>query len=585
MTRRNALAAWSGLFALLIVLQIGTASATYAQDQPVEDASPAPADDEVEDELPPLVRTAARIVTQMGALQDEVRDLDRRVKTASPSDQLVIERQIVVAKLDFIELMDKLITNLEQQQTEALDSPESSEQREFAETTAVSMTPPIVRHIVNQEKLVVAIRHDRDEAAIADWLEIEQLLQREVTWLDALYNAYLNNVNHLTMLGLDSSWARTDLSERLSERARLQAARIAFTLEQIQEIAERAASQPDDAEIRAEQASFAARRKMLIESLGRLVKDMTALDLDASAHQQLLITSTGEVTADIFERDVAIGLAEGWLESLGEWMNDHGQSVLFNALLFTMIVSIAWLISGITRGVLNLFFRKSGRESSLLLRTMIVGIIPNSILLGGILVGLSQLGVELGAMLAGLGIAGFIVGFALQDSLGNFASGMMILGYRPFDVGHVIDAAGVLGTVNAMSLVNTTILTYDNRTLIVPNSKIWGGVITNLTNQEVRRVDVEVRIPYSEDVERVVEVLSRALEGDERILGDPKPNVRLNELGENAMHFIVRPWTKTDDYWDVYWDVTRSVKGRLDDAGIRIAVPERSVRLQSGEAT
>jgi small conductance mechanosensitive channel len=585
MTCQNAVTALHGLFALLIVLQMGLAPATYADDQPVGDTSIASAEAEVEDQTPPLVRTAARIIIQMGALQEEVRDLNKRIKTASPSDELVIDRQIVVAKLEFVELMDKLLKTLEQQQTGEIRSPASSEQREFAEITAVEMTESIIRHIVNNEKVVVAIRRNRDRAVIADRLEIEQLLAREVTWLDALYAAYFDNMNHLTMLGLDSSWARADLSERLSERARLQAARIAFTLEQIQEIAERAASQPDDADIGVEQASFEARRTMLIESLGRLVKHMGALELDASAYQQLLITSTGEVTADIFERGVAIGLVEGWLESLGEWMNDRGQAVLFNALVFILIISIAWLISGITRVVLNVFYRTSGMQSSLLLRTMIVGMIPNSILLAGILIGLSQAGVELGAMLAGLGIAGFIVGFALQDSLGNFASGMMILSYRPFDVGDVIDAADVLGTVNAMSLVNTTILTYDNRTMIVPNSKLWGGVITNLTNQEIRRVDVEVRIPYSEDVERVVEVLSGALQGDDRILDDPAPNVRLHELGENSMRFIVRPWTKTDDYWNVYWDVTRSVKGHLDEAGIRIAVPERSVRLQSDAAT
>jgi small conductance mechanosensitive channel len=308
---------------------------------------------------------------------------------------------------------------------------------------------------------------------------------------------------------------------------------------------------------------------------------MQALELDATAYQQLLITATGEVTADIFEREVAIGLAEEWLERARKWTRDHGPELIFQILFFFVILAIAWGASRIARQVLRLIFRLTRTKPSKLLQDVVIPTIANLILLAGLLVGLSQLGVHLGAVLTGLGIAGFIVGFALQDSLSNFASGMMILGYRPFDVGDVIESGGVHGTVANMSLVNTTILTFDNRTMVVPNSKIWGDVITNLTNQKIRRVDVEVRIPYGEDVDRVIGILSSLLEGDPRILADPSPNVRVHELGESAMRFIVRPWTKTEDYWAVYWDVTRDVKRRLDEEGIPIAVPRRNVVLQT----
>jgi small conductance mechanosensitive channel len=172
---------------------------------------------------------------------------------------------------------------------------------------------------------------------------------------------------------------------------------------------------------------------------------------------------------------------------------------------------------------------------------MAVSLVSNAVLFVGLLVGLSQLGLELGPVLAGLGVAGFIVGFALQDSLANFAAGMMILGYRPFDVGDLIEAGGVFGTVDHMSLVSTTILTIDNQTLIVPNGKIWGDVIKNVTHQSMRRVDMKFSVSYADDVEHAEKVLLEILTSHAMVLKDPEPEARLHELGENAMIFIVRP--------------------------------------------
>jgi small conductance mechanosensitive channel len=215
---------------------------------------------------------------------------------------------------------------------------------------------------------------------------------------------------------------------------------------------------------------------------------------------------------------------------------------------------------------------------------MVQGLTVRTIMILGLLVGLSQLGFELGPILAGLGIAGFIVGFALQDSLSNFAAGVMILGYRPFDIGDMVEAGGVFGRVHNMSLVSTTILTIDNQTLIVPNSKIWGDVIKNVTDQQVRRIDMKFRVAISEDVERIETLFLSILEAHPKTLEDPPPAVKLHELGEWAMEFVVRPWVRTPDYWEVYWELTREIKRRLDAEGIEIPVPVREVRLRSDPA-
>jgi small conductance mechanosensitive channel len=213
---------------------------------------------------------------------------------------------------------------------------------------------------------------------------------------------------------------------------------------------------------------------------------------------------------------------------------------------------------------------------------MIASATGNIVLLFGLLVALSQIGVSLGPLLAGLGVVGFIVGFALQDTLSNFAAGMMILVYRPYDVGDMIEGGGVFGRVNQMSLVSTTILTIDNETLVVPNRSIWGNVIKNVTAQDKRRVDMTFGISYTDDIPHAETVLMAILQDHDLVLKDPEPIVRLHKLGESSVDFVVRPWVRTDDYWDVYWDVTREVKMRFDREGISIPFPQRDVHVHRG---
>jgi small conductance mechanosensitive channel len=218
-------------------------------------------------------------------------------------------------------------------------------------------------------------------------------------------------------------------------------------------------------------------------------------------------------------------------------------------------------------------------DLSQLFQNQLVSFSGKVVMFLGLLVALSQLGIQLAPVLAGLGIAGFIVGFALQDTLSNFASGMMILVYRPFDVGDAVEAGGVMGTVKAMNLVSTTITTWDNQKLVVPNSKIWGDVIRNITSEPNRRVDMTFGIAYADDIEHAERVLEEIVKSNELVLDDPEPVIRLHALGESSVDFIVRPWARTSDYWTVYWAITRAVKQRFDAEGISIPFPQRDVHL------
>jgi len=285
------------------------------------------------------------------------------------------------------------------------------------------------------------------------------------------------------------------------------------------------------------------------------------------------------VTTDILDKDVALGLAQQWFGRGREWVVTNGPQWIFKLFLFVLILGLFKLLSVSVRKVMRRSLGSSKLRLSLLLQNMIMNVVGNVIMILGLLVALSQLGFSLAPLLAGLGVAGFIVGFALQNTLSNFASGVMILIYRPFDVGDLIEAGGVFGTVSHMSLVSTTILTIDNQTLIVPNNNIWGGVIKNVTAQRIRRVDMTFGISYTDDIPKAEKLLEAILADHEKVLDDPEPMVRLHNLGESSVDFVVRPWVKTDDYWDVHWDVTREVKMRFDAEGISIPFPQRDVHL------
>jgi len=197
----------------------------------------------------------------------------------------------------------------------------------------------------------------------------------------------------------------------------------------------------------------------------------------------------------------------------------------------------------------------------------------------GFIVGLAALEIDITPLLAAVGAAGFVVGFALQGTLSNFASGLLILAYRPFDVGDVIEAAGVSGSVDSVSLFSTHVRTFDNKLMIVPNNDIWGGTITNATASDTRRVDLVFGIGYSDDIEQARDILKRTVENHPLVLEEPAANIKVNELADSSVNLICRPWTLTENYWSVYWDLIQTVKQEFDREGISIPFPQSDVHI------
>ncbi len=196
-----------------------------------------------------------------------------------------------------------------------------------------------------------------------------------------------------------------------------------------------------------------------------------------------------------------------------------------------------------------------------------------------ILAALAQLGIQTTSFIAVIGAAGLAVGLALQGSLANFAAGVLMLIFRPFQVGDFIEGAGVSGIVEEIHIFTTQLRTPDNKTIIIPNARITGDNITNYTKKETRRVDLVVGVGYGDDIGKVKRVVAEVLDDDERILKEPAPTIAVLEMGESSVNFVVRPWVRTGDYWNVLFDTTEALKRRFDAEGISIPFPQRDVHL------
>ena len=196
---------------------------------------------------------------------------------------------------------------------------------------------------------------------------------------------------------------------------------------------------------------------------------------------------------------------------------------------------------------------------------------------------LSQFGVQTTSVIAILGAAGLAIGLALQGTLANVASGVMLLFLRPFNIGDYVDADGIAGTVVEIGLFNTEIKTRNGLCLIVPNKIIWESPITNFSRNPTRRFDITVGISYGDDVNGATDLLMGLLTGDERILDDPEPLAVVEELGDSAVIINLRAWTRAEDFWAAVWDLKKAIKVEFEVAGYSIPFPQRDIHIVSGD--
>ena len=409
-------------------------------------------------------------------------------------------------------------------------------------------------------------------------------LQAYVHGLEGLrlgfYASLVDLIESREMLGFSAETLRQQTDVLLYQDAEIISARIELFRTTLREMSKRLAGNTTNTGMQAVVNEVKMAHAIEVGRLESLLKLMARLDIDTVVYRSVLLRESSGVSLRLFDSQAVKATLEDSWESVRDAAAKNLPDLLLKFLAFLLILFAFRAISHMAKRLIGSALNRSTARFSTLLKDVLISVSGAAVMLLGILVALSQVGVSLGPALAGLGVAGFIMGFALQDTLGNFAAGGMILFYRPYDVDDFVEVAGAIGLVKKMTLVSTTINTFDNQTLIIPNSKIWGDVIKNVTAQRTRRVDLEFGISYGDDIEKAERILKEIVESHDKVLEEPAPNIRLHKLGDSSVNFVVRPWTKTPDYWEVYWDITREVKLRFDREGITIPFPQRDVHIQ-----
>ncbi|NOI30099.1 mechanosensitive ion channel family protein [Vibrio coralliilyticus] len=400
-------------------------------------------------------------------------------------------------------------------------------------------------------------------------------------YLDTVVESSWQNIQWLKQLGVDETLEEKQFKSFITKRLRLVSASVEYFSQQIDVVDKQLSISPESEKSSLQLSRLVIQQRLNIagDSLSSLVSIADQLSVKTAEYKRLMFEVTGSVTQDLLDWQVALSVVTHWSDNFWSWVANNAPQHLFQLFVFILILLVTKMLAKLARKVVSKTVVSKNLKMSQLMQDFFIAMSGNAVWIIGILIGLSQIGLNLTPVLTGFGIAGVIVGFALQDTLSNFAAGMMLLIYRPFDVGDFVFAGGVDGKVSHMSLVNTTIKTFDNQIIIVPNGKIWGDVIKNVTHERVRRVDMVFGIGYSDDILQAEKVLKEIVDSHPAVLRNPEPNIRVHLLNTSSVDFIVRPWVKTDDYWDVYWYVTREVKLRFDQEGISIPFPQQDVHL------
>jgi len=256
-----------------------------------------------------------------------------------------------------------------------------------------------------------------------------------------------------------------------------------------------------------------------------------------------------------------------------ELLTAYGLKVIAAIAVFVIGRWVAKALTSFTKKVMN------KRQVDATITSFVANIVYIALLVFVVLAALGQLGIQTTSFIAVIGAAGLAIGLALQGSLSNFAAGFLMIIFRPFKVGDYIEGAGTAGTVEAIQIFTTQLLTPDNKTVIIPNASLTAGNITNYSAKGTRRVDLVFGIGYGDDIDHAKKIIWEVLNKETRILKDPAPTVMLIELADSSVNFAVRQWTTVADYWGVYSSLSENIKKSFDAEGISIPFPQRDVHI------
>jgi len=528
-------------------------------------------------ELPPELvgETANELLLRINDSIASRSRYETELKNATEEDRQVLQLQVQRTGqqiIDDIHQLPDILLKLEKKGSQ-------SKLREEVKRVFAEVTPRLWFHVDRLGKEIDAIRARRPEAKAEELSTIETEVKRYTLQLDNAYKLSFEHIQKMKQIGMETKEAQATLTGLLDVRVEKLSGRLGLALVRIDDLEKQLKAIPNDPDLT--KRLLASNRNLAnnTASLKASLDLMDKLELSTQDYRAQLVSVTRDISTGLLDTGVAVGLMGQTVTRIKDWLFHKGPGYLIKLFIIVGILFVFRFATRIARSGLEKALDSSKVNLSELARRTIISWTSNIVMLFGIMVALSQFGISLGPLLAGLGVAGFIVGFALQDTLGNFAAGMMILIYRPYDVGDLVDVGGVFGKVEKMNVVSTSLLTVDNQLFVLPNSKIWGDVIKNVTAQDIRRVDMVFGISYTDDIPKSESILADILKSHDKVLDTPESMVRLHTLGASSVDFIVRPWVKVDDYWDVYWDVTRTVKMRFDEEGISIPFPQQDVHL------
>jgi small conductance mechanosensitive channel len=558
----NKLSTFAALLFAATMLVAQPASAA-AQDAPASDPMP-------------------ELLTRLGEVEARLGYLQLRVEDAVGEDQELFEDQLARRWREHHTLLGDLVAATHAARETGTERPDATERIRVALEREFGFIRLYAERV--QER-ILALRAARPETPPEDLFALEVQLTELNKDLDELIEAATDDIEHAEVVAADLGPDVALLDHRLEDRAATIAARIELTLDQRAALQDRITKAgADSVAIQRELDALAEKLHGTTTSLEAMTALMARRDLPTADYRRLLLEATGDLDVNILDVEVVGGLVEDRWKAVSDWFKEHTPGILIKLATILFVIFVFGMLARAARRLVKTALSRSNVDSSELLRRLLIGMASKLMWLIAFLVVLSVMGIDVGPMLAGLGIAGFVLGFALQDTLSNFAAGLMIMAYQPFDVGDVVSAAGVKGKVDSVSLVSTVITTLDNQVLILPNNKVWGDVINNVTAQDTRRVDLVFGIGYTDDAAKAQGIMEDVLRNHELVLDEPESMVRLHELGDSSVNFICRPWCLTDDYWDVYWDVTETVKQRFDAEGISIPFPQRDVHIYQQSA-
>jgi len=272
------------------------------------------------------------------------------------------------------------------------------------------------------------------------------------------------------------------------------------------------------------------------------------------------------------------------LSQILEYIEKNQNIIITTAINLTIAIIIFYIGRWLARGVSTLIGKALlHRKVDRAVVSFLSSIVYAAILIAVALIALSHLGIQTASFIAILGAAGLAIALALQGSLSNFASGVLIIVFRPFKAGDFVDVAGISGVVERIDIFQTVFKTGDNKKIFVPNSQITGGAIVNYSAEPQRRVDLTIGISYDSDLRKAKQLLANIVTADPRILKDPAAVIAVGALADSAVQLIVRAWVNSTDYWQVYWDTLEQVKLTFDQEGIEIPYPQMSLHLRKEE--